>query len=105
MNKRLSSTNSSFGDSPALSPKPRSGIVFNNTLFGENAASHIAIGQSCSDTIANGTSLGKDALAKLGANQSLIHVDWMIGSAALDIDGIRQDGTAEPLMRKGEWAA
>jgi aminopeptidase len=90
---------------PHSSPIAKSGIVFNNTLFDENAASHIAVGQSYSDTVANGTSLSKEALAKAGANQSLIHVDWMIGSAALDIDGVRADGTAEPLMRKGEWAA
>ncbi|WP_119268647.1 aminopeptidase [Taklimakanibacter deserti] len=90
---------------PHSSPIAKSGIVFNNTLFDENAASHIAVGQSYSDTVANGTSLGKEALAKAGANQSLIHVDWMIGSAALDIDGVHADGTAEPLMRKGEWAA
>lgn len=90
---------------PQSSPIARSGIVFNNTLFDENAASHIAVGQSYSDTVANGGSLGKDELVKLGANASLIHVDWMIGSGALDIDGIHADGTAEPLMRKGEWVA
>ncbi|MGE3876357.1 MAG: aminopeptidase [Parvibaculaceae bacterium] len=89
---------------PHSSPVARSGIVYNNTLFDENAASHIAVGQSYSDTMANGTSLGKDALVAAGANQSLIHVDWMIGSDSLDIDGVHADGTAEPLMRKGEWA-
>jgi aminopeptidase len=90
---------------PHSSPIAKSGIVFNNTLFDENAASHIAIGQSYSDTLANGGSLSKDALAAAGANASLVHVDWMIGSGALDIDGVRQDGTSEPLMRQGEWAA
>ena len=67
---------------PHSSPISRSGIVFNNTLFDENAASHIAVGQSYSDTMANGGSMSKDALAKAGANASLIHVDWMIGSGA-----------------------
>jgi aminopeptidase len=43
------------------------------------------------------------SLAKLGANESLIHVDWMIGSAEMDVDGIAADGTVEPLMRKGAW--
>jgi aminopeptidase len=90
---------------PHSSPISRSGIVFNNTLFDENAASHIAVGQSYGDTMANGGSMSKDALAKAGANASLIHVDWMIGSGKLDIDGMRSDGTAEPLMRQGEWAA
>ena len=82
-----------------------SGIVFNNTLFDENAASHVAVGQSYNDTMANGASLTKEALVRGGANQSLIHVDWMIGSGQLDIDGVRADGTAEPLMRQGDWAA
>jgi aminopeptidase len=90
---------------PHSSPIARSGIVFNNTLFDENAASHIAVGQSYSDTMANGSSLGKKGLAQAGANQSLIHVDWMIGSGRLNIDGVRSDGTAEPLMRQGDWAA
>ncbi len=90
---------------PHSSPIARSGIVFNNTLFDENAASHIAVGQSYSDTMANGGNLSKDALSTAGANASLIHVDWMIGSGALDIDGVRPDGVKEPLMRKGEWAA
>lgn len=90
---------------PHSSPIARSGIVFKNTLFDENAASHIAVGQSYSDTMANGGNLGKDALAQAGANHSLIHVDWMIGSGRLDIEGVRSDGSAEPLMRQGEWAA
>ena len=42
--------------------------------------------------------------AAAGANASLIHVDWMIGSGELDIDGMLSDGKTEPLMRKGEWA-
>jgi aminopeptidase len=44
-----------------------------------------------------------EQLAALGANTSLIHVDWMIGSGEMDVDGVTADGTAEPLMRKGEW--
>src|SRR4029078_13120387 len=71
---------------PHSSPIAKSGIVFNNTLFDENAASHVACGQSYSDTMANGSSLGKEVLTQAGANQSLIHVDWMIGSGQLDID-------------------
>jgi aminopeptidase len=89
---------------PHSSPIARSGIVFNNTLFDENAASHVAVGQSYSDTMTNGGNLGKDALVQAGANQSLIHVDWMIGSGRLDIEGVRSDGSTEPLMRQGEWA-
>ena len=89
---------------PHSSPISQSGIIFNNTLFDENAASHIAIGQSYADTTRDGGSLPKEELIRRGANQSLVHVDWMIGSAALDIDGVLADGKAEPLMRKGEWA-
>ncbi|WP_119391030.1 aminopeptidase [Taklimakanibacter lacteus] len=90
---------------PHSSPIARSGIVFNNTLFDENAASHIAVGQSYTDTMKNGSTLSAEALASAGANASLIHVDWMIGSGELDIDGVLANGAKEPLMRKGDWAA
>ena len=90
---------------PHSSPISKSGIVFNNTLFDENAASHIAVGQSYGENIRDGATLNKDQKAALGANSSLVHVDWMIGSGDLDVDGVLADGTAEPLMRNGEWAA
>ena len=80
-----------------------SGITFFNTLFDENAASHIALGQAYSTCVKNGDKLSPEELAAKGANDSLIHVDWMIGSGALDIDGITASGATEPLMRKGEW--
>ena len=89
---------------PHSSPISKSGIIFNNTLFDENAASHIAVGQSYTENIRDGAKRSKEELLALGANASMVHVDWMIGSAELDVDGIRADGTAEPLMRKGEWA-
>lgn len=89
---------------PHSSPISKSGIIFNNTLFDENAASHIAVGQSYTENILNGSKRSKEELTALGANTSLVHVDWMIGSGELDVDGILNDGTAEPLMRKGEWA-
>jgi aminopeptidase len=88
---------------PHSSPIAQSGLVFLNTLFDENAASHIALGQSYSSCVRNGDKLSPEELAARGANSSLIHVDWMIGSAQLDIDGITASGTAEPLMRQGEW--
>jgi len=90
---------------PHSSPISASGIVFNNTLFDENAASHIAVGQSYTETMSGGNALTPEDLAARGANKSLIHVDWMIGSGEIDVDGVRSDGVAEPLMRKGEWAA
>jgi len=89
---------------PHSSPIARSGLVFLNTLFDENAASHIALGQSYSSCLRDGDKLSPEQLAARGANSSLIHVDWMIGSGELDIDGITSSGATEPLMRKGEWA-
>jgi len=89
---------------PHSSPISKSGIIFNNTLFDENAASHIAVGQSYTENIRDGSKRSKEELAALGANSSLVHVDWMIGSGELDVDGIAADGTTEALMRKGEWA-
>jgi len=78
-------------------------MLFLNTLFDENAASHIALGQAYSSCLRNGDKLTPEELAAKGANDSLIHVDWMIGSERLDIDGITAADVAEPLMRKGEW--
>jgi len=89
---------------PHSSPIASSGFVFLNTLFDENAASHIALGQSYSSCLRDGEKLSPAELAAKGANSSLIHVDWMIGSAELDIDAVTASGTIEPLMRRGEWA-
>jgi aminopeptidase len=89
---------------PHSSPISQSGILFFNTLFDENAASHIALGQAYSKCIRDGGSLTAAQLAEKGANASLIHIDWMIGSGEIDVDGVRADGGVEPLMRKGEWA-
>lgn len=89
---------------PNSSPISASGILFFNTLYDENAASHIALGQAYSKCIRDGATLSKQQLEERGANSSLIHIDWMIGSGQVDVDGINANGTAEPLMRKGEWA-
>jgi aminopeptidase len=88
---------------PHSSPIAKSGLLFWNTLFDENAASHIALGQAYSTCLRNGDSLDSAQLAAKGANSSLIHVDWMIGSGEMDVDGIDAGGRSEPLMRKGEW--
>lgn len=88
---------------PHSSPISASGILFYNTLFDENAASHIALGQAYSTCFENAENLKPEDLAARGANESLIHVDWMIGSGEIDIDGVHADGKTEPLMRKGEW--
>ena len=88
---------------PHSSPIAQSGILFWNTLFDENAASHIALGQAYSTCLIDGEKMNAEQLAALGANASLIHVDWMIGSGRMDVDGVAQNGSAEPLMRNGEW--
>ncbi|SMY06434.1 aminopeptidase [Flavimaricola marinus] len=88
---------------PHSSPISQTGLLFYNTLFDENAASHIALGQCYSDCF-DDSNLSADELARRGGNSSLIHVDWMIGSAEIDIDGLSSDGTATPVMRGGEWA-
>ncbi len=90
---------------PHSSPIAASGLLYYNTLFDENAASHIALGQAYTSCLKNGDKLSKEELAAKGANDSLIHVDWMIGSGELDIDGITATGVAEPVMRGGEWVA
>jgi aminopeptidase len=88
---------------PYSSPISQSGLLFFNTLFDENASSHIALGQAYSKCIRGGGSMSEGELASRGSNKSLIHIDWMIGSDRVDVDGITQDGRSEPLMRGGEW--
>ena len=88
---------------PASSPIASSDRLFWNTLFDESAASHIALGQAYSTCLRDAEGLSPAELAARGANESLIHVDWMIGSAAMDVDGVAPNGTTCPLMRAGEW--
>jgi aminopeptidase len=89
---------------PHSSPISQSGILFLNTLYDENAASHIALGQCYSKCFIDGDTVTPEEVAKRGGNSSLIHIDWMIGSGEIDIDGVGQDGALTPVMRKGEWA-
>ena len=77
--------------------------MFNNTLFDENTASHIAAGQSYTETMTGGRAMTPAERAASGANISLIHVDWMIGSGGINVDGVLKDDSVEPLMRGGEW--
>ncbi|MDR1989689.1 MAG: aminopeptidase [Acidobacteriaceae bacterium] len=90
---------------PHSSPISQSGVLFYNTLFDENAASHVALGSAYRFTMEDGEAMDADAFERAGGNRSATHVDFMIGSGALDIDGVREDGTPEPLMRQGEWAS
>ncbi|HLF72769.1 MAG TPA: aminopeptidase [Anaerolineales bacterium] len=89
---------------PASSPIARRGHLFYSTLFDENAASHIAIGRAYRFTLTGGEELGDAEFNAAGGNTSLTHVDFMIGSPQMDIDGISEDGGREPVMRNGEWA-
>ena len=89
---------------PHSSPISKSGILFFNTLFDENASCPIALGQCYSKCFLNGASLSPDEIAAQGGNSSLIHIDWMIGSGDVDIDGVKADGSRVAVMRKGEWA-
>ncbi len=89
---------------PHGSPISQSGLLFYNTLFDENAACHIALGQCYSKCFVDGGDLSADQIAAQGGNSSMIHVDWMIGSAETDIDGITDTGDRVPVFRAGEWA-
>jgi aminopeptidase len=88
---------------PHSSPISQSGIIFYNTLFDENAASHIALGQCYSKCFKGELDLSKEEISKRGGNSSMIHIDWMIGSNEIDVDGIDQSGNSVPIFRQGEW--
>jgi aminopeptidase len=89
---------------PHSSPVSQSGRLFYNTLFDENAATHVALGAAYAFTLQGAESMDEDAFAQAGGNRSMVHVDFMIGSADLDIDGVLETGTSEPVMRCGEWS-
>ena len=89
---------------PASSPIAQRGHLFYNTLFDENASCHIAIGRAYRFTLTGGEELNDEEFISAGGNVSLNHVDFMIGSPQMDMDGIKEDGTCEPVMRQGEWA-
>ena len=89
---------------PDSSPISQSGLLFYNTLFDENAACHIALGQCYSKCFQGEKNLSKAEISERGGNSSIIHIDWMIGSKNIDIDGIHGDGSKTPIFRAGEWA-
>lgn len=89
---------------PDKSPISQSGVTFFNTLFDENASNHLAIGQAYAFSIEGGTEMSQEKLKEAGLNRSDVHVDFMIGSNKMNIDGIREDGTRVPIFRDGEWA-
>lgn len=89
---------------PHSSPISQSGLIFYSTLYDENASSHLALGRAYRFSLNGGTEMDDEEFAEKGGNLSLTHVDFMIGSGGLDIDGINADGGTEPVMRAGEWA-
>ncbi|GFR38135.1 aminopeptidase [Insulibacter thermoxylanivorax] len=89
---------------PHVSPISQTNLIFYNTLFDENASNHLAIGKGYAFCIEGGKSMSADELKEKGINDSLVHVDFMIGSADMDIDGILPDGSREPVFRGGNWA-
>jgi len=89
---------------PHSTPVAQSGLMFYNTLMDENAASHLALGAAYKFTLKDGEGMSPDEFAAAGGNYSMTHVDFMIGSREMDIDGVLEDGTVEPVMRNGEWA-
>ncbi|AHV97245.1 aminopeptidase [Paenibacillus sabinae] len=89
---------------PHDSPISRLNRIFYNTGIDENASCHFALGSAYPVNIEGGTKLSRDELLARGANVSLTHVDFMIGSPELDIDGELPDGTIEPVFRQGNWA-
>ena len=89
---------------PHGSPISQSNLLFYNTLFDENAACHIALGQCYSKCFKNGDKLSNDEVVERGGNSSMIHVDWMIGSKSMNIDGLDEAGNTTPVFRNGEWA-
>jgi len=89
---------------PDPSPISQSGITFFETLFDENASNHLAIGASYPTTIQGGKEMNEEELEKHGMNVSDTHVDFMIGSEKMNIDGIKKDGTVVPIFRNGDWA-
>ena len=89
---------------PYDSPISQSGILFFNTLYDENAACHLAFGRPYPENLEGGVEMSKEDLAARGANDSMQHLDFMIGTRGMNIDGVQADGTVVPVFRNGNWA-
>lgn len=88
---------------PYDSPVSQSGVLFLHTLYDENAACHLALGRPYPENLEGGVEMSKEELAAHGANDSMLHEDFMIGTREMSIDGIREDGTAVPVFRHGNF--
>jgi len=89
---------------PQASPIAESGLLFYNTLFDENASCHLAMGRGYADTISDFQELTLEECREMGLNESMIHVDFMIGCATMNIDAETEDGVVVPIFRNGNWA-
>ena len=89
---------------PYDSPICQSGLLFYNTLFDENAACHLALGMGFADTIRDFEHKTLEECRALGVNDSMVHEDFMIGSADMSIDAVCEDGKTVPIFRNGSWA-
>jgi len=89
---------------PHESPISNSNLLFLNSLYDENASNHLALGSGFPYALLGGTNMSREELTQNGINQSIEHVDFMIGCADMDIDGILEDGTVEAVFRNGNWA-
>lgn len=88
---------------PKESPINRSGLLFMNTLFDENACCHVAVGEGFQEVIDGFENKTLDEIHSMGINDSIIHVDFMVGSDDLEITGIKDDGSEVPVFVNGTW--
>ena len=89
---------------PHSSPVSQAGLLFHSTLYDENASCHFALGKAYADAIRGGNTMSEEARRELGANDSMIHIDFMVGGPELQVTGYRKDGMSVPVLVDGEWA-
>ena len=89
---------------PKESPINRSGLLFCNTLFDENACCHVAAGQGFGEVLEGFLDMSREELTAKGVNDSMIHVDYMVGADDLAITGVKADGTRVKVFENGTWA-
>ena len=85
------------------SPISNTGLLFKNTLFDENASCHFALGKAYGENLAGGDDLTREQKKEAGMNESLIHVDFMVGGPQLQVTGVRADGSQVPILVNGNW--
>ncbi len=85
------------------SPVAQSGLLFYNPLFDENAACHLALGFAFQENIEGGTAMSPEDFEAAGGNSSQVHMDFMVGTNRLNVEGVARDGKREAILRQGEW--